>query len=269
MVIIAPLNIMKQGMKVMADNDSFELAEPDRPSVKPSIPIFEDHESTASSPNLQTKQTPLRDDIQPWTRFRESSSDFVRMAVAGLSTIILAWLFSGWSTIHLAGWICVAGTAVVAITAYPLIVGLERPVRMSPERAVRDYFESLEHHGPLYRRMWIFLTPEAQNCQSFADFDSFKLYWNQRAQEWRHRGNAWPRTPVVISFDQFQSKQDASDPNKSLLKFSISVSLRGHRSSGPVASYKLSWTAFRGPDRQWYLADGNLPEVQSSVELEG
>lgn len=260
----------------MADNDLFELAEPDRPSVKRSIPIFEEEvdTSTASSPNhdfpnVQTRQVPLRDDIQPWTRFRESRSDFVRMTVAGLSTIILAWLFSGWSTIHLAGGICIVGTAVVAIMAYPLIVGLERPIRMSPERAVHDYFESLEHHGPLYRRMWIFLTPEAQNCRSFSDYDSFKLYWKQRVKEWRHRGNAWPQTPVVISVDQFQSKPDASDPNKSLLKFSIAVSLRGHRSRGPIASYKLSWTAFRGPDRQWYLADGNLPEVQSSTELEG
>ena len=33
-------------MKVMADNDLFELAEPDRPSVKRSIPIFEEEDDT-------------------------------------------------------------------------------------------------------------------------------------------------------------------------------------------------------------------------------
>lgn len=253
-----------QRNQVMADTDSFDLAEPDRPTIKRSMPIFGDDEPRAGS-NIEadrhsTKSHGLsRDDILPWTRFRESGSDFVRIAAAGMSTIILAWLFSDWNTIHLAGWICFLGTWIAAVMAYPLIVGLERPVRMSPERAVRDYFESLEHHGPLFRRMWLFLAPEAQNCQSFTNYDSFKIYWEQRIREWRHRGNAWPLTPVVISINQFESKADPLDSNKTHLKFSIAVSLRGRRTNGPVASYNLNWVAVRSPDRQWYLADGNLP----------
>lgn len=251
----------------MAENDSFELAEHDQPPVKRSMQVFEDHDSSVRSTSHETRNSldhkSLRDDILPWTRFQESSADFVRIAVTGMSTVILAWLFSGWSTIHLAGWICILGTAVTAMMSYPLIVGLERPVRMSPERVVCDYFESLEHHGPLYRRMWIFLAPEARNCRAFADYDSFRLYWKQRIQEWRHRGNAWPLTPIVISIQKFQSKTDPSDPNKSHLKFSIAVSLRGHRNLGSIASYDLNWTAVRNTDRQWYLADGNLPEAQA------
>ncbi len=248
----------------MADDETYELTEIDPSSAKRSIPFFEspvnDHDQAYDHgihPFLS------HSDILPWSRLRESKTDILRMTIVVLCTMILAWIFADWNTIHLAGWICVLGTGLLAVMAYPLAVGLERPIRMSPERAVRDYFESLEHHGPLYRRMWIFLAPEGQTSRSYADYESFRLYWKQRIREWQHRGNAWPMTPVAITIDRFESKPDPEDPESRSLNFTVNVSLRGHRSQGPIATYSLNWRAVRGPDQQWYLSVGNLPDAST------
>ena len=206
----------------MADNEIYELAEIDPSSAKRSIPFFESPEN-GQDPIYDTTANPVlsHSDILPWSRLRESKTDILRMTIVVLCTMILAWIFADWNTIHLAGWICVLGTGLLAVMAYPLAVGFERPIRMSPERAVRDYFESLEHHGPLYRRMWIFLAPEGQSSRSYADYESFRLYWKQRVREWQHRGNAWPMTPVAITIDRFESKPDPDDRESRSLNSTI------------------------------------------------
>jgi hypothetical protein len=200
-------------------------------------------------------------DFPLWSRGQESGSAFFMVFVIGSATFALAWLFADWQTIHISGWITFLGSIVTVLAAYPLVIGLERPVRSSPERAVRDFFESLEHHSPLYRRMWLLLTPEAHNTRHYTEFAGFRGYWAGRVREWRHRGDAWPYTPVVIKIGTIRA--DAISPAEPLvrrLRFSIAVSLRGRRASGHVARYDLEWTAERGRDGQWYLLQANPPE---------
>ena len=184
----------------------------------------------------------------------------MKIAATVLATLILAWIFADWKTLHIAGWVCIFGAVLALSLSYPLVVGLERPLRMSPERAVRDYFEALEHHRPLLWRMWLFLAPEGHETRFYANFDGFQAYWRRRVREWQHRGNAWRVTPVAITVGRVESVRDVHDPNLSHLHFTVQISIRGHRADGPVATYKLQWSAVRGPDHQWYLTSGDLPE---------
>jgi hypothetical protein len=241
----------------MADEETFELADSEGPRFKPALPIFD--EEPLSSRHLARSFEP-HPGIRPWTRRAESGRTILMMTVAVLGTLILAWIFADWKTLHIAGWVCIIGAVVTMLLSYPLVVGLERPLRMSPERAVRDYFEALEHHGPLLRRMWLFLAPEGRETRYYSNFDGFQAYWRRRIREWQHRGDAWRVTPVAIMVGQVDSPQDAQNPNIRHLHFTVQVSIRGKRAAGPVATYHVQWTAVRGPDRQWYLLSGDLPE---------
>jgi hypothetical protein len=245
------------------DAESFDLVETDTSLIARSVSPLPSDESTSkharSVPDRSGRLAAARP-FPLWSRARESGPAAVASSVVALSALILAWIFSDWNTIHIAGWICLIGAAATILTAYPLVVGLERPVRMSPERTVKDFFESLEHHSPLYRRMWLFLTPEAQNSRHYAEFSGFRAYWQGRVREWRHRGDSWPGTPVVVTIENLKPSHDPSDPLVRHLRFSIGVSLRGRRSAGPVARYDLNWSAERGRDGQWYLRQADPPE---------
>lgn len=198
-------------------------------------------------------------DFPLWSRYQESGPALFRVLLSAGVTLLLTWLFADWNTIHLAGWFALLGSIATILLAYPLVVGLERPVRSSPERVVRDFLEALEHHVPLYRRMWLLLTPEARETRHYTELSGFREYWKGRIREWRHRGGAWPGTPVVMSIGSLSASPDPGEPLVRHVKFTLAVSLRGRRSSGSVATYDMSWTAERGRDGQWYLRQADPP----------
>lgn len=245
-----------------SEAESFDLAPIGSPSVRKSVGEIGEtpRESKARiSPDRSGRIESARD-FPLWSRRKESGPDLFRVLFSAGVTLILAWIFADWNTIHISGWVTVLGTLVTILLAYPLVVGLERPVRSSPERAVRDFFEALEHHGPLYPRMWLLLTPEAQNAAHYSEFSGFRRYWKGRIQEWRHRGDAWAGTPVVLTIDSLRANPDPHEPLVRHVKFDLAVSVRGRRSSGPVARYSMQWTAERGRDGQWYLREADPPE---------
>ena len=56
------------------------------------------------------------------------------------------------------GLILLVGGLGAVVLSYPILITLERPVRITPEQAARDYFGALSHHFPHYRRMWLLLS---------------------------------------------------------------------------------------------------------------
>lgn len=244
------------------DVESIDLAPVNSPTVRKS---FSDMGETPRGsrarivPDRSGRIESARD-FPLWSRGKESGPHLFRVLMSAGCTLIIAWIFADWNTIHLSGWVAVIGSIVTILLAYPLVVGLERPVRSSPERAVRDFLESLEHHGPLYHRMWLLLTPEAQNTAHYSEFSGFSRYWKGRIQEWRHRGDAWAGTPVVMTIDSLNVTPDSVDPLVRHMKFDLAVSLRGRRNAGPVARYAMNWIAERGRDSQWYLRQADPPE---------
>ncbi len=244
------------------DAETIELASVESSSVRKSVSDFGDTQRNSRPRVVPDRLGRIESarDFPLWSRARESGPHLFRVFLAGGITLILAWLFADWNTIHISGWVTVIGSLATILLAYPLVVGLERPVRSSPERAVRDFVESLEHHGPLYRRMWLLLTPEAQNSPHYSEFAGFQRYWKGRIQEWRHRGDAWAGTPVVMSIESLRANPDPNDPLVRHVNFDLAVSLRGRRSAGPVARYPMRWTTERGRDGQWYLLQADPPE---------
>ena len=218
---------------------------------------------TADSAESPVDQ-PSNTTFPTWSSRSERSRAVFSLVVSLAFTLLVIWVFSGWKTIHIAGWVCVGGILLNVVVAYPLIVGSDTPDNSTPQRAIRDYFQSLEHHGPLYRRMWLLLAPPGKQCRNYSDFDSYKLFWKRKTREWRHRAGVGPLTPVVIRINGLDcQKKDSSELAE--IRCQIEVLLRGRRHAGPVFSYELTTPLIRGVDNNWYLMAGDLPDPVAGV----
>ena len=93
--------------------------------------------------------------------------------------------------------------------AYPILITLERPVRMTPEQAVRDYYGALSHHMPHFRRMWLLLSKAGRISSAFGSFEGFKNYWKDRLASVRE-GHAGSLTPLVFDVSEFQAEKSAA-----------------------------------------------------------
>jgi hypothetical protein len=154
--------------------------------------------------------------------------------------------------------IFVAGSLCAVLLSYPILITLERPVRVTPEQAARDYFGALSHHLPHYRRMWLLLSASGRVSAHFASYEGFKQYWNTRLNQLR-QGHVGPLSPLVFLVEEFQSEKSAGR-TKIDGRFKVRVFIRGRRSEGPIQSFSLERSFARGPDGMWYLDDGTLPE---------
>ena len=95
-----------------------------------------------------------------------------------------------------------------SLVAYPILITLERPVRITPEQAVNDYYSALSHHAPHYRRMWLLLSDAGRVSGSYASFEGFRAYWKRRLAELR-AGKAGGFTPLKFQIEDFRSPRRA------------------------------------------------------------
>jgi hypothetical protein len=146
------------------------------------------------------------------------------------------------------------------ILSYPILITLERPVRITPEQAVRDYYGALSHHLPHYRRMWLLLARTGRICSSYGSFEGFKAYWNEKLQTIKgSKAGTW--TPLVFEVENYRAEQSAGKSQVDA-KLTLKISIRGQRQAGPVASIPGQISLVRGPDKMWYLENGTLPHAQ-------
>lgn len=195
-----------------------------------------------------------------WSLWQETRSAYLKVVISVLLTLVLTWAFAGWQTIHIAGWICFAGILLTCIQAYPILISSDGADLVTPIGTIRSFYGSLEHHGPLFRRMWLLITPEGHSCRAFSDYDSFRLYWKRRLREWRHRSGAWLMTPIVAEVTEIQSYSPSSNADCISIEFQVVIKIRGRRHLGPVAEYQVEATAYKAKDGFWYLDQGALPE---------
>ena len=69
---------------------------------------------------------------------------------------------------------------VAVVLSYPILITLERPVRITPEQALRDYYGALSHQLPHFRRMWLLLSTAGRISTAYGSFEGFKAYWKDR-----------------------------------------------------------------------------------------
>ena len=114
--------------------------------------------------------------------------------------------------------------------SYPILITLERPVRITPEQAVRDFYGALSHHHPHFRRMWLLLSTAGGSRRRYGSFEGFKAYWKDRLGELR-AGHASGMTPLVFEVADFKADKSAGKV-KIDAEYTLKVWVRGQRKAG-------------------------------------
>ena len=254
------------------DYDLEERVEPVRKKVAPILddaPVLRPVVKPASTEGAWTREELDRDRRartqlddpdaveQVWSRGAEWGRTLaVLAAVVVITGSIFAWLVSAgsYSTALIS---LLAGGGVFILCCYPILISLERPVRITPEQAVKDFYGSLSHHVPHYRRMWLLLSTGGRTSGHFSNYPEFKKYWVERLAHFR-TGRTGRFSPLKFEVSDFKS--DKSQGKSSVdAKYTLNVTIRGRQGEGPLASYRMETSLVKGQDRMWYLDKGYLP----------
>ena len=195
-------------------------------------------------------------DVDPiWTRGAEWGPDLIRVGLVAAATLVLTWFAVGWS-FSLALLVFGLGAAACALLSYPILITIERPVRITPEQAVTDFCAAASHHLPHYRRMWLLLSPTARSAGRFANFGEFQTHWSRRMASWKE-GRGGKFTPLSFRVSDFRGDKSVG-VSTAHIDYTVQVFVRGHETEKPIATYRMMHGVVKGPDRMWYLNQGTL-----------
>lgn len=254
-----------------AVDEGYDVLAPETPGADPanSIPApsrwpAAEREATDSVPSRSGRPSDVSVGSDPrvdrvWSRWGEWWPSLVILAAVAAGTLGLAYVSFDPENLSTSLLIVLVGGLLGLVLSYPMVITLERPVRVTPEQAVRDYFGALCHHLPHYRRMWLLLSSEGRICGEYGSYEGFKAYWKRRLSELRSgRASGW--TPLVVLIQDFDSEKSVGRSTIDVT-FRVDVFARGRRGEAPLAAIPLALTLVRGPDRMWYLNRGTLPQV--------
>jgi len=245
---------------VAADSDEvFALADPSSIEIPTSLsPGFAPTGSApAGTVDDQAKLDPSTLVEEVWSRAGEWGGTIIVVGV-WLAVVLLSFFFCWGQELYGAAFLAVMlGGLVATILSYPIVITLERPVRITPEQAVRDFYGALSHHLPHFRRMWLLLSKAGRISTAYGSFEGFKSYWSDRLSRLR-KGHAGALTPLVFEVEDFKADKSAGKIRIDA-EFHLKVSVRGQRKAGPIHVFPLRVALVRGPDKMWYLESGTLP----------
>ncbi len=190
-----------------------------------------------------------------WSRMGEWGPDLIRVGASAGGTLFLAWLTLGYGTLCLL--ILMLGGVATILLAYPILITLERPVRITPAQAVNDFYAAASHHFPHYRRMWLLLSSRAREEGRFSTFEDFRDHWKGRISAWREAARAGKYTPLKFDVENFQADK-STGKSTSRADYTVLVFVRDRESDGPIESVRMAHGLIKGPDRMWYLNRGRL-----------
>jgi hypothetical protein len=226
----------------------------------PPVPIPQPVPRTKPTAERKAKAEPARAARvdQVWSRGAEWGSTLLLLAIVLLVIGGLVYVNLTPEKLGLVVAILAVGGAILLALSYPIVITLERPVRMTPEQAVRDFYTALSHHIPHYRRMWLLLSSAGRESPAFHTFAEFKAYWKRRLAQLR-KGKGGSFTPLIFEIHSFKSDKSAGQSEVDG-SYTVDVYLRGKKGEGALESVRVKTDFVRGPDRMWYLNDGTLPE---------
>jgi hypothetical protein len=199
---------------------------------------------------------------ETWSRWAEWGTNLIAVGAWMAVLLLLVYFVFGQEFYFLSFVLLIVGSGVALVLSYPMLITLERPVRVTPEQAVRDYYGALSHHVPHLRRMWLLLSNAGRVSSSFGSFDGFKGYWHEQVARLR-QGHAGPLTPLLFEIINFKSEKSAGKTRIDA-SFGVKVSIRGRRSSGAIHTIPADIALVRGPDNMWYLENGTLPRGRAT-----
>ena len=194
---------------------------------------------------------------EPWSRWGEWGMNLIVVGAWLTVLLLLVYFLFVQDSIGPAFLLLLVGGLVAVVLSYPMLITLERPVRITPEQAARDYYAALSHHVPHFRRMWLLLSAAGRISAAFGSFEGFKGYWKDQLAGLR-RGHAGPFTPLVFEVADFKSEKSAGKARIDAT-YNVNVSVRGQRASGAIHTIPVATALVRGPDNMWYLECGTLP----------
>jgi hypothetical protein len=238
--------------------EAFELAE-----LPEQIELDARGENTLAEPRGAAVRSRMAPPAPPpvdqvWSRTSEWGPTL--LILFAWSAVILGVLYLTVSAelYQAAALVFIVGGLGAIILSYPILITLERPVRITPEQAARDFYGALSHHVPHYRRMWLLLSARGRIGPRFASFEGFRAYWIKRLAQLR-AGRAGPLVPLVFQVEEFRAEKSAGKTDMNA-QFKVKVSIRGRRNDGPIATFPADVGFVRGPDSMWYLNDGTLEQ---------
>lgn len=246
--------------------EGFDLVdEPEPAAPRPAVPAWSvDEEPVTRRPRASSRLASPSAVDQVWTRWAEWGAEVVLLGIWALLILFLLYVTLGGAYYTMALTVLALGVFGGLVLAYPLVITLERPVRMSPERAVKDFYDALSHHRPHYRRMWLLLSNAGRTSAKFASFEGFKKYWSDILKELKN-GRASAMTPLAFQVSGFTAKK-SDDKTSADASWTVNVYVRGKREQGPIATLPMESTFSKGPDNMWYIDQGTLDE-RSSVRV--
>jgi hypothetical protein len=236
--------------------DPIPLAAP----ILPIDPIPAAKPKGDATPRKAKPQRPPSSGVdQVWSRGAEWDTSLIVLGAAMLG--LGYFLYTTFSIEGMAIWIFLLLTSIVVlmVLAYPIFITLERPVRITPEQAVKDYFAALSHRVPHYKRMWLLLAKDGKENLIFSTFDEFKSYWKTRLMAWRLKArNTSSLNPFDVEVAEFKSDKSAGQTEVEA-EYTARVVLHG-KPDQPVTTYRVALRLVRGEDKMWYLESGSLDE---------
>ncbi len=191
-----------------------------------------------------------------WSRGAEWGPTLVRVFGVLVGTAVLAYLLISGGAYALAFQTGLLGGLAALALSYPIFITLERPVRVTPEQAVKDYYAALSHLFPHYRRMWLLLSGTGRQEGGFHTFNDLQHYWVEQLASLR--GGAHQKlNDLRFVVTDFRSEKSAGQSEVDGT-YTVNVFRKSQDPTTPVASVKITGSFVRGPDRMWYLNQGKL-----------
>jgi hypothetical protein len=257
---------------VPGDEVGYRLAEPEAAPI-PAPPLSPPSELPPSAPHAAV--SPTESTFQPATE--EGKSEGVVAEFPDEPPVVdevwsrwaewkepLLWSGGGiaLATLIVFGgpWVAIALFVVAsAYGAYYVVISLAVPVRVTPEQAAREFYEAAGHRLPNFRRMFVLLTSDGRVSDDFTDYASFRSYWQMQIAR-LSRSPAW-LVPLEFRVEGCRCRYNG-EKTLAAVDYTLRVSPRGApASSEPAAEFQMRILAVKGPDCQWYLNDGTLPET--------
>jgi hypothetical protein len=142
--------------------------------------------------------------------------------------------------------------------AYYIVISLEVPVRVTPEQAVKEFYGAAAHRLPNFRRMYTLLTADGRQSDEFSNFAGFRSYW-QTEIAGLSRTATW-LVPLDFRIEGFRCRYNG-EKTLARVHYVLKVVPRGRpESDESTGEFTAQNLAVKGPDGQWYLNDGTLPE---------
>jgi len=181
------------------------------------------------------------------------------LAAAGLGLGFLFFVLFAFQQFGLAFLLLLVGGAGLAFLSYPILITLERPVRITPEQAVRDYFAA--PLPPLSALPPDVAASERRRTRLGVvrvSRGGSKAYWTGRLAEMK-AGRASGMTPLKFQGRRIPRGEECGQVGSRGGVHTVKVSVRGQQDDGPVETFSIQATLIKGPDNMWYLDRGTLP----------